>query len=150
MICSSARAAVAVVEEEVVEAAVEKAEAVEEVAAVEAVAAVAAVEAVEAVEAVVPKVALGAAKVALEALAVRMFPPRMVALGTLALLRPPDPPCHIIHTSDLTIITAEIDLPAPTSVVHLLEEADPGHNTAVASSTAAARELLTAPVLEAP
>lgn len=125
-------------EEEAVEAAVEKAEAVEEVVAVAAVEA-AAVEA----EVVVPKVAL-------EALAVRMFPPRMDSLGTLGLLSPPYPLCHIIHTSDLTIIIAEIDLLPPTPAAHLLEEADPGHNTAAASSTAAARELLTALVLEAP
>lgn len=148
MICSSARAAAAAVEEEEeVEVVVEKAEAVEEVVAVEAVE-VAAVEAVE----VAPKVAL-------EALAVRMFLPRMGTLnaldaldsqGTLGLRSPPDPPCLIIQTSDLTIITAEIDLPAPTSVAHLLEEADPDHNTEAASSTAAARERLTAPDLEAP
>jgi hypothetical protein len=44
----------------------------------------------------------------------------------------------------------EIDLPAPTSVAQLVEEADPDHSTAAASSTAVARELLTPPVLEAP
>jgi hypothetical protein len=146
-ICSSARAVAAVVEEEEEEAVVEKAEAVAEVVAVEA----AAVEAV-AVAAVV--------KVALEALAVRMFPPRMDTLnvldalhhlGTLGLLSTPTSSCPPpMCTSDLTITTVEIDLPAPTSVAQLVEEADPDHSTAAASSTAVARELLTPPVLEAP
>lgn len=44
----------------------------------------------------------------------------------------------------------EIDLPAPTSVAQAVEEAGLDHNTAAASSTAVARELLTKPVLEAP
>lgn len=144
-ICSSEKAAAAVVEEEE-EAVVERAEAVAEAVAVAAVE----VEAVE-VEAVAPKVAL-------EALAVRMFPPRMDTLnvlgaldplGTLGLLSTPTSSCLPIYTSDLTIITAETDLPAPTSVAQLVEEADLDHNTAAVSSTAAARELLTKPVLEA-
>lgn len=143
-ICSSARAVAAVVEEEEEEAVVEKAEAVAEAVAVEAVAVAAVV-----------KVALEA----LEALAVRMFPPRMDTLnvpdaldhlGTLGLLSTPTSSCRPICTSDLTITTVEIDLPAPTSVAQLVEEADPNHNTAAASSTAVARELLTPPVLEAP
>jgi hypothetical protein len=145
-ICSSARAVVAAVEEEEEEAVVEKAEAVAEVVAVEAVE-VAAVE----VEAVAPRVAL-------EALAARMFPPRMDTLnvldaldplGTPGLLSTPASSCHLVYTSDLTIITVEVDLPAPTPVAQLVEEADPNHNTEAASSTAAARELLTPPVLEA-
>lgn len=146
-ICSSARAVAAVVEEEGEEAVVEKAEAVAEAVAVEAVAVAAVV-----------KVALEALE-ALEALAVRMFPPRMDTLnvpdaldhlGTLGLLSTPTSSCRPICTSDLTITTVEIDLPAPTSVAQLVEEADPNHNTAAASSTAVARELLTPPVLEAP
>lgn len=40
----------------------------------------------------------------------------------------------------------EADLPVPTSVAQLVEEADPNHNTEAASTTAAARQLLTAPV----
>lgn len=124
--------------EEEEEAAVEKAEAVEEVAAVAAE--------VVAAEVVAAKVALEA----LEALVVRMFPPRMDTLGTLGLLSPPNSPSYHIHTSDLTITTAEVDLLAPTSVAHLVEEADQAHNTEAASSTAAARKLLTALVHEAP
>lgn len=140
-ICSSARAVAAVVEEEGEEAAVEKAEAVAEAVAVAAVE----------VEAVAPKVAL-------EALAVRMFPLRMDTLnvldaldllGTPGLLSTPTSSCRLSYTSELTVITAETDLPVPTSVAQLVEEADPDHNTEAASSTAAARELLIAPVLEA-
>lgn len=131
-ICSSAREVAAVVEEEEEEAVVEKAEAVVE----------------KAVEAVAPKVAL-------EALAVRMFPPRMDTLnvldaldplGTPGLLSTPTSSCRLSYSSDLTIITVEADLPVPTSVAQLVEEADPNHNTEAASTTAAARQLLTAPV----
>jgi hypothetical protein len=77
-------------------------------------------------------------------------PDALDSLGTLGLLSTPSSSSHPIHASDLTIITAEVDLLAPTLVAQPVEEADPNHNTAADSSTAAAREHLTAPVLAAP
>jgi hypothetical protein len=124
MIYSSARAAAAVVDEEaVVAAAVGKAG-----AAAEELAAVGAVAAVEKAE----------------VLAARMFPLRMGLLGSL------DSPHRTIHTSGLTLMSEEIELPAPTSAAHLLEEADQGQHTAAANTMAAVRQLLIAPVPGAP